>query len=305
MGVKPKVVEWLDENKEKELHMNGYRAGRIFRLREHIYGILTKAPHAGGDTWSFLICGPGKGLVIDTGFGIGDLKGILEKLSGGKELIVVNTHFHGDHTLGNYQFEEVWISNLDAPILESHMKAEYWGTFCSNIVDHSFYEEEDKIPFQKYRIRPFGDRHVFDLGDGYEVETILMAGHSPGETAFHDKKSRILFTGDAVMNPFPTTLSTLFLPEYPNREYATVEAFSRGLENAVRRIDEYDCITDSHGIPDSDKGRVLDTFLCAQEILTAPDEGYEEVQTRKGTARIKKTGSGAVQYIPERVRAKE
>ncbi|MFQ9073117.1 MAG: hypothetical protein ACLR43_10615 [Faecalibacillus faecis] len=36
-------------------------------------------------------------MLIDTAFGLGDLKGLIHKLIGDKEIIVCNTHCHIDH----------------------------------------------------------------------------------------------------------------------------------------------------------------------------------------------------------------
>ena len=51
--------------------------------------------------------------VIDTGFGIGDFKGLVRKLVGDKPLIVVNTHSHYDHAYGNCQFERCYCSEAE------------------------------------------------------------------------------------------------------------------------------------------------------------------------------------------------
>ncbi len=45
---------------------------------------------------------PEKALLIDTAFGLGDIKGLADYLSGGKELVVVNTRPHPDHGFGNH-----------------------------------------------------------------------------------------------------------------------------------------------------------------------------------------------------------
>ena len=41
-----------------------------------------------------------KAMLIDTAFGLGDLKGLIHKLIGDKEIIVCNTHCHIDHVSG-------------------------------------------------------------------------------------------------------------------------------------------------------------------------------------------------------------
>jgi len=48
-------------------------------------------------TAMYLLEGSERALLVDTGFGMGNLKGLCEELSGGKPIVVVNTHSHGDH----------------------------------------------------------------------------------------------------------------------------------------------------------------------------------------------------------------
>ena len=58
-----------------------------------------------------------KAMLVDTGFGIGDLKGLVESLTA-LPVFVVNTHNHGDHVQGNPQFGKVYIHSMDAPGLD-------------------------------------------------------------------------------------------------------------------------------------------------------------------------------------------
>ena len=62
--------------------------------------------NSGGSVWMHLICGECGGLLLDTGYGIGNLKSVIEQLTD-KPVSVFNTHWHGDHTGGNSQFENV------------------------------------------------------------------------------------------------------------------------------------------------------------------------------------------------------
>ena len=54
---------------------------------------------------SSLILGKTKALLIDTGYGYGDLKSVVRSLTG-LPLCVVNTHCHLDHAGGNYLFQK-------------------------------------------------------------------------------------------------------------------------------------------------------------------------------------------------------
>ena len=59
-----------------------------------------------------LIVGSERALLIDTGYGFGNVKGLIRSITD-KPLIIANTHGHVDHTCGNYQFaEDIYISNV-------------------------------------------------------------------------------------------------------------------------------------------------------------------------------------------------
>ncbi|MCD8068913.1 MAG: MBL fold metallo-hydrolase [Lachnospiraceae bacterium] len=300
MGMKAEVAEWVESHSRQRIYIDGYRAGKIFRLREDIYGILTCAPHRGADTWVYLIIGTDLALAIDTGFGIGNLKSVLTGLAGDRPLMVANSHYHADHSLGNVQFDTVYIGEKDAPILQDFMYPEHWNEFCDGIADHSFYEDEDIAPFHPYRIVPLANQSVIRLGEGHEVEAVWMPGHSPGEMCFLDHRNRVLFSGDAFMDPFPTTLTAPFKPAH-NKEFATVTAFYHELQKFAPRTGEFDCLMDGHGRPGSSVQRVSDMLECADRVIREPDRDYTITTNRRGSFKTKSCGMAAISYRDERI----
>ena len=56
----------------------------------------------------WLIIGPHKAMLIDTAYGLGDMKGLVDEITGGMPLIVANTHVGPDHVLGNCSFDKVY-----------------------------------------------------------------------------------------------------------------------------------------------------------------------------------------------------
>lgn len=63
----------------------------------------------------YLIDGGRRALLIDTGFGMLDLKAIAAQLCPGREIVVVNSHAHPDHASGNNQFDCVHCGRYDEP----------------------------------------------------------------------------------------------------------------------------------------------------------------------------------------------
>ena len=60
----------------------------------------------------YLVEGSERALLIDTMMGWGDLRGYCKKLTD-KPVILVNTHSHPDHILGNFQFDRCYIHHRD------------------------------------------------------------------------------------------------------------------------------------------------------------------------------------------------
>lgn len=157
--------------------MSNQRA-KITRLLPHLY-LIDDA----GESTCYLICGKEKAMVIDTANGLEDLHAIVRSLTD-LPLIVVNTHGHCDHILGNLYFEEAYLPAAD------------W-----DIAKDFFEEFKEQIAAQGLTPCPFRDvavGHVFNLG-GLELEVVSLAGHTPGSIGLLDRQDRILFSGDGVI----------------------------------------------------------------------------------------------------------
>jgi hydroxyacylglutathione hydrolase len=153
-----------------------------------------------GESSIYLVRGSEKALLIDTGWGIGDLPGVVSELTD-KPVIVVNTHGHPDHVSGNYQFESVYIAKEDEHILKGSYDEALRGRVMENVIRGPVPEGFSKKEW--IRAKPGGIIHmhegqIFDLG-GRTIEVISLPGHSPGCAALLDSKDRMLFTGDSIL----------------------------------------------------------------------------------------------------------
>jgi len=153
----------------------------------------------------FLLIGDEKAMVIDTGIGIGDLKGFIRRLTD-KPLMVCYTHDHQDHVGGASQFDNAWVHPRDMVDfatgggaglgLERRLKYIRYiaerqkGTYPYNL-------EEDVTEWGPCPpLHPLEDEQVIDLGNR-RVTVYHCPGHSPGSVAFLDENTRSLFHGDA------------------------------------------------------------------------------------------------------------
>ncbi len=66
--------------------------------------------------------GRDRDLVVDTGNGIGDLRGELAPLVEGRPIVAVATHDHFDHIGGMHAFDERWCHAADAEGLRANPK---------------------------------------------------------------------------------------------------------------------------------------------------------------------------------------
>lgn len=163
----------------------------------------------------YLIVGKTEALLIDTGVGVGDLKGAVRKITD-LPVTVVATHAHVDHLGGYSQFERVFVHNADI------CRFNRWQTGV--FVRKFFVLTQSQMP--KYGVKlsdvkrngcktewvGIEDGHRFDLGD--RVITVKhIPGHTEGSIALIDDKAKNVFVGD---NCCP--MLWLFLPHHTSVE---------------------------------------------------------------------------------------
>ncbi len=138
---------------------------------------------------SYLLIGEEKALLIDTGFGIADLKSYVEDLTD-LPLMVVNSHVHPDHSGGNRQFDTIYIGEHE------------WDS------KKGFIFPIETVPGKKgcpevenggaYRFETLSDEQVIELGNR-PVTVYHVPGHTKGSIVFYDQKTTNLFSGDAIV----------------------------------------------------------------------------------------------------------
>ena len=116
-----KVLREYSTLKQFYPEINPY--AEVYKFREDVYCIFYDGIRT-AEMWCYLINGPEKALLIDTAFGLGDLKGLIHKLIGDKEVIVCNTHAHVDHISGNSHFDKVYCHYADQKTIQEHQKPE-------------------------------------------------------------------------------------------------------------------------------------------------------------------------------------
>lgn len=147
----------------------------------------------------YLLTGNKKALMIDTGWGIGNLPGALKTLT---DLTVsaVITHGHPDHVCGAFNFNEIFISKDDKSSLEVFYKKEIRTKIIENRFKGPFpvdFSKEQWINKKIKKVEIIGEGYIFDLGDR-RLGVISNPGHTAGSISLLDETNGYLFSGDSV-----------------------------------------------------------------------------------------------------------
>ncbi len=273
----------------------------VYTLRDGLYGIYTHSLDGMGDPWIYLVVGPEKALLVDTGFGLGDLKGLVHELIGDMPYYVVNTHCAYDHSYGNTAFDTVYCHETEAYSLKARMHPHIWDYLFDENGKGIWadFPREDLVPFKEYEIVGVPNGYLFNLGGDYDIELIHLPGHSTGHAAFLNKKERYLIVGDDCC--FGAVGIGGNRDGNPDGRYATVEALQAELKKLIARMDEFDSLFPGHGPVDTGPIMLVSLLEAIDEVLADPssyDAKSEKVQNGVTVTQYKKKifESGYLQY---------
>jgi len=169
----------------------------IIKHKEHLYVIRERLDEIDPRFYTtydnlFLIIGSHSALLIDTGCGLFPLKPILNDIIKDKMLIVINTHSHWDHTLGNEEFDEIVIHNEELKSISIPTDVSFLQDSPKEIVKR--YENKKYSIPPANSIKSIKDLEIIELGE-ISVKIIHTPGHSPGSISLLTNRNE-LFTGD-------------------------------------------------------------------------------------------------------------
>lgn len=159
----------------------------------------------------FLIEGEKAALLLDTGFGQGNLKELISGLTQ-RPLILALSHSDRDHIGGCAQFEgEVFLH-----------PAEY-ERFLQN------------MPQNRLCLRPLWEGDTIDLG-GRELTVLHTPGHTPGSIMLLEQETGVLFSGDSIAEG----------PIYMFGPGRNLEALCVSMERLAKRESEFRTVLPCH-----------------------------------------------------------
>lgn len=134
-------------------------------------------------------------ILIDSGAGEKSLKPLADK---GID-ILINSHYHVDHTLNNNMFKnsKIYAHHLDTPAIKS---IRYFKLF-TGIDERSPYYKRSKVDIT------LNDGDIIDSGN-VKLKVIHTPGYTPGHLCFYCEEESVLISGDIDLSSFG--------PSYPN-----------------------------------------------------------------------------------------
>ncbi len=174
----------------------------------------------------FIFVGDDKYVIVDTGCDFGNYTKYLNDklLDGEKEVMIVNTHFHPDHSNGNHRFKKVYIGAKDMPFTDEGLPYERLVKDISTAIykNHPIAAIPLRLVVKKVFGAKKGKTEYIPLYDGDEInlgdrKLIVkeLPGHTNGSIVLLDKDRKTIYTGDAVnMATWMFTNPDMKLSEY-------------------------------------------------------------------------------------------
>ena len=225
---------------------------KTFQINDHIYqikdamGVLTT-----------LVIGKDKALLVDTGYGIANLKAYISTITT-KPLIVIASHGHMDHTGGNYLFDEVYISKDEYEHCLFHNSLPWRKKVLKNALRNGLIDENfETAAFLNKgagNLKILPANYTFNLGN-LTCQVVNMEGHTKGSIGILLKEDHILIVTDATC-PFVW----LFL-----EESCPLHIYINMLENILKL--PFDGILLGHGAGQMLPKSKVEAFLACAKAL--------------------------------------
>lgn len=248
------------------------------------------------NVFSYVIVGNEKAMLIDTGYGYGNLKETVHTITE-KPLYIVNTHGHCDHAGGNGQFEEsIYIHPEDVELCKEHtgrkMRRQN-AERAKHSINYETGEEYNGLPddfnLETYEstgcgnLVPVQDGVSFDLG-GIHMEIVGTPGHTKGGLSIFYKEKELLFIGDAA-GPFlwlfseETTSREEYIRTLENMEALNAKGYIGGHNPKIIHKEDFILYIRAAKEADYEKGEPFHSFfgdkcsprVCALDGMTLED----------------------------------
>lgn len=152
------------------------------------------------NVYIYVVVGSQKTLVFDTGFGLMDIKQVVEKITT-VPYVVVASHGHIDHAAGIPRFDKVYMHEDDIDLAMDHTSKEFrsYGILHGGNkgIDYDSNDEENYRNSGLGNVITFSDDFNINLGNKH-VEIIHIPGHTKGSVAAWIPEDKLLLAGDSI-----------------------------------------------------------------------------------------------------------
>lgn len=212
---------------------------------------------------AYLIEGKEKAILLDTGFGYGDIKSFVDELTD-LPYDVVLTHGHPDHAGGSVQFDKVYLNPREFVAAQRDCSIENRRAI-RQYVTRKVGELDDKpelwLPQRQGNFTPLEEEDIFDLG-GLTLMPVLVPGHSQGIMCFIIKEERVAIFGDACSDPTLLNLDAS----------TSIREHLKGLLHLRSYEELFDRVLNNHSDFYIAKEVLANNILLAHNIIHGVDE---------------------------------
>ncbi len=177
------------------------------------------------ETNSYLLIGKEKALLIDTGFGVGDIYSEVLKITD-KPVIAVPTHVHWDHIGGLRYFPEFYVHEAEREWIGGNFPLTNDFVRKMLVKDNNLTDVVKADDYAVFQGEPAGflkTGDVIDIG-GRKISVLHTPGHSPGHMCFFEEKTGYLFSGDLI---YKGTLFANYESTDPQKYLESVEKIEK------------------------------------------------------------------------------
>ncbi|MFW9928333.1 MAG: MBL fold metallo-hydrolase [Candidatus Thorarchaeota archaeon] len=177
----------------------------IFLIREPFFKISPS--YLTYFTNLYLIIGPEKSLLIDTGTGIHNIANEISPIVQNREVVIFTTHRHWDHINGHHNFPDckILLHSIDKPYL---LKDELIPLDSKRKITRKALLDQQMICIDENTELNF---------EGLDTEIVHLPGHTGGSIALWLKNYDMIFVGDAIQTGF------VYADENPNEFKQSLE----------------------------------------------------------------------------------
>lgn len=148
----------------------------------------------------YLIIGDEEAVLLDCGWGYGDIKALAKSLTD-RPITLVLSHGNIDHVGGASQFDIVYLNENDFNFVDSQTDVSLCRKILATHVPVDFQEGTDLWqPARSQSYTPLTEDSIFDL-DNHTLQPYHLPGHSLGCMVFIIPEESMAIFGDAISHP--------------------------------------------------------------------------------------------------------